>query len=171
VNPPDWAGRSSGAGAHTGPLPTQHRKKKSPPTSEPHSSPPYAANRLSFGSATTAAAGLARPFAQFLSPAICSAIVFDNGTNSVKTLAIAKSVGSSPSSNAWYRASTKTASISLPVNPSVPLASCAVLNSLGRAFGASRCCRCSEPPLSRICRFSKFTDNFGMLGRALGALK
>jgi hypothetical protein len=60
----------------------------------------YAANRLSFSSASGVVANRARPLAQPRRPVICSAIVFDSGTNSVKTRAMARSVGSLLSSKA-----------------------------------------------------------------------
>lgn len=55
---------------------------------------------LSVHSGDCEVASRALPFDQFFSPVICSAISFDNGTNSVKTEAISRSVGSFPASNA-----------------------------------------------------------------------
>jgi len=68
-------------------------------------------------------ANLALPFAQFLKLPICSAINLESGTNSVSTRAISRSVGSFPESKAKNNASMNTFSISLPVKPSVALAS------------------------------------------------
>ena len=52
----------------------------------------YAANLRSPFSGTEEVAYLARPFAQFLNPEICSAINFDSGTKSVRTWAMVRSV-------------------------------------------------------------------------------
>ena len=50
---------------------------------------------------------------------------FDNGTRSFKTMDTVRSVGSLLSANAAYSASMNVCSISLPVKPSVALASTA----------------------------------------------
>ena len=70
------------------------------------------ASFLLFRSTTGVVADLARPFAQFLIPVICSAISFDNGTRSLSTPAVVRSHSRSRTATgrigALHRTDTKT---------------------------------------------------------------
>lgn len=66
---------------------------------------------------------LTRTLAHCRNVVIYSAMSFDKGTKSFSTMDTVRSVGSLPSANAAYNASMNACSISLPVKPSVALAS------------------------------------------------
>src|ERR1035437_7713266 len=91
----------------------------------------HAAIFLPFLPSAADVAILALPFAHVRNAVICSAMSFDSGTRSFNTRDTVRSVGSCSSANAAYMASMNVCSISLPVKPSVALASADISNSSG----------------------------------------